>query len=67
MFAGRDLLELGKVAQNKDVQRWVAQFAESQGDFTKAIEFYELAQDSVSTVRLFCRLNDIPKVYIFNI
>ncbi|KAJ3377487.1 hypothetical protein HDU92_008241 [Lobulomyces angularis] len=38
----------------ENLKKWWAQFTESQGDYPTALKYYELAEDILSTVRVYC-------------
>ncbi|KAJ3093177.1 hypothetical protein HK102_003585 [Quaeritorhiza haematococci] len=41
-------------SEDKNLKKWWAQFAESQGDFNTALSYYEAAGDILSVVRVHC-------------
>ncbi|XP_055006428.1 intraflagellar transport protein 140 homolog isoform X2 [Boleophthalmus pectinirostris] len=47
--------------RDKNVYKWWAQYLESQSDMDAALRFYELAQDYLSLVRVFCYMGNIQK------
>uniref|UniRef100_A0AAV2LG90 Intraflagellar transport protein 140 n=1 Tax=Knipowitschia caucasica TaxID=637954 RepID=A0AAV2LG90_KNICA len=47
--------------RDKNIYKWWAQYLESQSDMDEALRYYELAQDYLSLVRVFCYMGNIQK------
>ncbi|XP_007528140.1 intraflagellar transport protein 140 homolog isoform X1 [Erinaceus europaeus] len=47
--------------KDKTLWRWWAQYMESQAELSKALQYYELAQDHFSLVRIYCFQGDVQK------
>lgn len=55
------LLEYIQKSKDKALYKWYAQYLESIGDFKQTVKYYEIAQDYLSLVRVFCFLGEIDK------
>ncbi|XP_072311733.1 intraflagellar transport protein 140 homolog isoform X1 [Eucyclogobius newberryi] len=47
--------------RDKNIYKWWAQYLESESDMDAALHYYELAQDYLSLVRLYCYMGNIQK------
>jgi len=57
LFDGADTVRLQSYvdkADDPDLNRWWAQFCESNGQFDKALQYYERAKDQLAIVRVLC-------------
>ena len=55
------LKEFIEQAKDKELYKWWAQYAESNGRFKEAISYYEKASDTLSIVRVLCFHNKLQK------
>jgi intraflagellar transport protein 140 len=65
LFDLRKLADLAAYIDAKDdkaLLQWWAQFCESNGDFVSAVRYYNVAEDALSLVRLYCFNNDFNTV-----
>ena len=49
-------------SQTRNIYKWWAQYLESQSDMDSALDFYDLAQDYLSLVRVHCYMGNIQEV-----
>lgn len=57
LFDAQDLDGLERYisgSNDRDLQRWWAQYCESKGEFKKAVKYYQRAKDTLALVRVFC-------------
>jgi hypothetical protein len=67
LFDLRKLADLAAYIDAKDdkaLLQWWAQFCESNGDFVSAVRYYNVAEDALSLVRLYCFNNDFNTVRV---
>ena len=48
-------------SNDKDLKRWWAQYMESTGEMELALQYYELAEDFLSLVRVYCYCDNLEK------
>ena len=48
-------------SNDKDLKRWWAQYMESTGEMELALQYYELAEDYLSLVRVYCYCDNLEK------
>ena len=46
----------------RSLHKWWAQYMESMGEMDAALQFYEMAQDYLSLVRVYCYCGNMDKV-----
>ncbi|KAJ3244677.1 hypothetical protein HK104_008017, partial [Borealophlyctis nickersoniae] len=58
---GGDVGKFVAVTEDKALRKWYAQYSESHGDFSTALKYYELAEDTLSVVRVLCQCEDLAQ------
>ena len=48
-------------SEDKSVKRWLAQYLESTGEMEAALHYYEVAEDYLSLVRVYCYCENLEK------
>ena len=48
-------------SSDKELKRWWAQYMESTGEMELALQYYELAEDYLSLVRVYCYCDNLQK------
>ena len=48
----------------RSLHKWWAQYMESLGEMDSALQFYEMAQDYLSLVRVYCYCGNMDKVEV---
>ncbi|GAB1610026.1 hypothetical protein Ahia01_001288500, partial [Argonauta hians] len=57
----KELLEFVQKSKEKSLYKWYAQYKESMEDLDEALKYYDIAQDYLSLVRVYCFQSDMKK------